>query len=96
MFRDPVYEQLDLRRRVFGLLIVPSWHVKHVVQLGCKLNAISRIAQVKIYEFVINLQHLSRCAHLYTKHNVPHCHVAVGTENTEILCHHSKQRWQRE
>ena len=94
MFRDPVYEQLDLRRRVFGLLIVPSWHVKDVVQLAYELNAAGRIAQLKLPEFVINL-HLNRCDHLYTKHSVPHRHVAVETENTEILCHCPKQRQQR-
>ena len=67
MFRGPVYEQLDFCRRVFGLLIVLSWHVKDVVQLACELNAASRIAQLKNPEFDINLQHLSWCAHLYTE-----------------------------
>ena len=90
MFRDPVYEQLDLRCRVFGLLIVPSWQVKDVVQLGCKLNAASRIAQLKNPDFEINLQYFSQCAHLYTKNNVPNCHVVVETENTETLCHPAK------
>jgi hypothetical protein len=54
MFRGLLHELINLRISVIGFL-VPSQHVKKVIQLACKLDTANRGVQRKIIFSVTNL-----------------------------------------